>query len=81
MLPEQEIWLKQYDATKNEFMWFIDLYFTCGCKEKLEMARRKNNVNEMKGILHNIWFDLPDNKFNIMENPKGWKEFLNLIEE
>jgi len=43
--------------------------------------RKIENVTMMISIMNSVWFHLPDNKFNIIENPKGWKEFLYLIED
>ena len=75
-----EQWLKDYDATVNEFDWFIKRYFPL-MWENLCKARKENNFPRMLGIMNNVWFGLPDGSFNIMANPKGWNEFLHLLED
>ena len=73
--------LKEFDEGLPEFQWFIEEYFKPIVLERLQRAREKQQIGEMRLLLNNIWFALPDNKFNIIENPKGWKEFLNVIED
>lgn len=72
-------WFKLWDETSPKFQWFIAQYF--GSRWKLlEVDRTKENRLGMEHILNDIWFFLPDNRFNIIENPAGWSEFLALIE-
>jgi hypothetical protein len=80
-MTEEEIaiWFKTFDETKGKFEWFVVQYFK-GYWEKLLEAREDRNYGTMVTILNDIWFWLPDNRFNIINNPPGWKEFLNLIE-
>jgi len=73
-------WFKLWDETSPKFQWFIEQYFPQAW-EQLEVNRTKGNRYGMSNLLQLIWFHLPDNKFNIRENPKGWFEFLALIEE
>ena len=75
----KEEWLSFYDATKDKFMWFVRDYFV-GIDKRLENARAECNVTLMMDLMNNVWFALPDGRFNIIENPPGWSEFLNLIE-
>jgi hypothetical protein len=72
---------QEFITTCETFKWFIIKYF--GEKAFLALLELANNdkTEDLLEALHVIWFQLPDNQFNIIENPKGWKEFLNLIEE
>jgi hypothetical protein len=79
-MTEQD-WLKQYDESQAEFRWFIVKYFKTSVWADLVLLREKAQAHKMATLLGNIWFELPDNKFNIMENPKGWNEFLGLIDD
>ena len=76
---KEEDWLKLYDQTVEKFEWFIKK-FTPEKYSKLIDARSKNSRAAMLPIMNDIWFVLPDSQFNIVENPKGWSEFLDLIE-
>jgi hypothetical protein len=72
-------WLQDYDKSYPIFEWFIQKY----CSTTIPMlkeAREQGNTPRMINLLNDVWFDLPDSKFNIIQNPKGWKEFLSLIE-
>jgi hypothetical protein len=74
----KEEWFQFVDANYPKFVWFIEKY-TPKAKEKLDklIAERSLSVFTM---LNSIWFELPDNQFNIIENPDGWTEFLFLLE-
>ena len=74
-------WFAYYDEHKEKFAWFIKGYFNEDTLPTLDSLRRSGDRDEMTIILNDIWFLLPDNSFNIIENPPGWHEFLNLIEE
>jgi uncharacterized GH25 family protein len=74
---EKEEWLKLFDETKGEFRWFLEDY---GYWKMIEVARLEDDDQTMLDIMNQAWFMLPDSRFNIMENPKGWSEFLNLLE-
>jgi hypothetical protein len=80
-MTQQEIedWFKKFDETKDTFKWFWDQYFP-GRWDKLLSLREEKNWNSMMNEMNDVWFWLPDGRFNIMENPAGWKEFLYLIE-
>lgn len=67
--------------TCETFKCFIIEYF--GETAFLALLDLANNdeEDELLAALNVIWFQLPDNKFNIKENPEGWSEFLNLIED
>lgn len=71
-------WLKKFDETCDEFKWFWDEY---GYDWDLLMQfRAKEKVISMQSLMNDAWFKLPDCKFNINVNPKGWSQFLDLLE-
>lgn len=72
-------WLKYWDENNHKFSWFILKYFP-EYWIQLEALRKTKNKKMMYYILSDIWFKLPDNRFNIIENPPGWREFLTLLE-
>ena len=74
-------WLKEFDQTFNSFEWFFKEYGFNSEWQALMSARDKEHIGKMKTIMNNIWFALPDSKFNIYENPKGWNDFIFLLEE
>lgn len=73
--------LKDFDEGYPEFKWFIEKYFKPTVIDWLEKARKEQNASLLLTILNRIWYALPDDEFNIMKNPKGWTEFLRVIEE
>jgi hypothetical protein len=76
----QQEWIKKFHCTKHHFRWFIDQYFP-GKFDELESQVINLNIVKARSIMNQIWYDLPDSKFNIIENPNGWGEFLYLIDE
>jgi hypothetical protein len=72
-------WLASYDATKHQFKWFIEKHFP-GMFGKLESMRIKREWPSMLNHMNDMWFKLPDNAFNIVANPPGWRQFVNLLE-
>ena len=75
-----EEFFKLYDKNVRKFEWFIIEHFGPGTIYYLNKARQNEELDQLVGTLHQIWFHLPDNHFNIIKNPKGWKEFLELLE-
>ena len=74
-------WLKTFDKNFPKFKWFIEgLFMGRIFMERLTNNRARGNAQEMFTVLNHIWYKLPDNQFNIIENPKGWAEFLELLE-
>lgn len=69
-------WLKLYDKNFDKFEWFISK----DLKKELSRARDNKDIGMMMSLLTGIWFALPDNRFNIIENPEGWEEFLAVID-
>ena len=63
------------------FRWFIVQYFGGEFLEELINLASEQKSETLRSYLNDIWFKLPDNIFNIRENPKGWYEFLSLLEE
>jgi len=70
---------EKYLKHKDDFSWFIKDYFGAEVLEELDELARINSP-KLFSKLNDIWFHLPDSKFNIIENPKGWEEFLYVIE-
>jgi hypothetical protein len=74
----EEKWLEKFDETYETFKWFwIEYGFDWNY---LMILRGKKKVTSMISLMNDTWFKLPDSKFNIIENPKGWSEFLFLLE-
>lgn len=82
LTPEQELeqWFKDFDDRKDKFKWFIVEYFTINTWNNLLALREQKNQEAMLNVMNEIWFELPDSRFNIMNNPAGWREFLYMIE-
>lgn len=76
----KEEWFKKYDETLPNWQWFIDEYFPT-TMSSLRRYRELGNIIKLRSWLQSIWFELPDNKFNIKENPKGWSDFIYLLDE
>ena len=74
-------WFKLFDETNYKFLWFFVDYGHGEVWDRLVEERANENREMMIELMNIVWFLLPDGRFNIMENPDGWSEFLNLIEE
>lgn len=72
---------KDYLKQKNSFKWFIERYFGKDKFVELWNLAESGEEDELRSELNSIWYELPDNLFNILNNPPGWDEFLRLIEE
>lgn len=79
LTPENSTVIERFNANKDKFKWFIEEYFPNKFIILEEMAKDGKGV-ELLAELNNIWFFLPDNIFNILNMPKGWGEFLNVVE-
>lgn len=77
-MTKQE-WFEYYVSHRDKFWWFIKL--VPGAEKQLEIGRSSLNLYNMLSILNQVWYELPDHQFNIIENPPGWKEFLYLLED
>ena len=73
-------WFTHYDEHRDKFSWFITDYFGVHALQTLDMYRAHYKYVKMLDFMNSIWFDLPDSKFNIIENPPGWDEFITLLE-
>ncbi len=72
---------KEFLEKCDSFRWFIvDYYGEVYYDSLVGMAERSEN-GALLNALNSIWFELPDNIFNIRENPHGWYDFLSIIEE
>jgi hypothetical protein len=71
---------EKYDRNYPKFEWFIKKYFPKYVAE-LKLARDADKFVRVLDILNDVWYKLPDNKFNIIVMPEGWREFLYTIEE
>lgn len=80
-IRSDEEFLLEFDTNLPLFQWCIEENFRPKILERLLIARKKEQVHEIKKLLNDIWFYLPDNKFNVIENPKGFSELLHLVEE
>ena len=74
-------WFKLFDETKDKFQWFFKEYGFMKHWAKIIVARELGSRVNMMTQMNTVWYHLPDHIFNIRVNPKGWKEFLYLIEE
>lgn len=76
-------WWELFDKHLPKIKWFILEYFES--MMPILMENRKLGTLGAKShtldILTDIWFGLPDHIFNVKENPDGWTEFLELIED
>lgn len=77
---ENKLWFEKFDAALPEFKWFVEQYFPEWVELMLQL-RKEENKDGLNFLLNKIWFHLPDGRFNIVVNPKGWRQFLSLIEE
>ena len=72
-------WFKLFDNTKHSFEWFFIDYGYESIWKGINIYRNQENRNRMLHYMNKVWFQLPDSKFNIIENPPGWDEFLALL--
>ena len=73
-------WFQLFDSTRHKFEWFFDEYGFGLHWDKMMACRLREDREGALSVMNVVWFELPDNKFNIIENPKGWSEFLDLLE-
>ena len=77
----KQTWFEYYDEHESKFRWFFQDYGFDVLWNGLREARGCQDISAMFSFMNEVWFRLPDNKFNIMENPSGWSQFLHLLEE
>ena len=71
---------REYLNRKDQFKWFIERYFGKERFIKLYDLALSDMETELYSELESIWFDLPDNIFNISVSPKGWSMFVELLD-
>jgi Cu2+-containing amine oxidase len=78
-----ELWLLYYP----KFRWFFleygftkEWYKLAGWAKSACMCDPEQEVVWMKSVMNDVWGKLPDHIFNLRVNPKGWKEFDELIQ-
>lgn len=76
---EIEQWFLDFDERKDKMKWFITEFFP-GCWEELMEKRETRNHDAMRKILNEVWFWLPDGRFNLKNDPAGFRELLYLVE-
>lgn len=72
---------REYLEKKELFKWFIEKYYGLSKYIELWELAESDQEEHLRSELNSIWFDLPDNIFNIQNNPPGWDAFVTLIEE
>ena len=72
--PEE--WIKELNERYPKFRWFVPNEI----KEPLALAMFTKNYGNALSLLSQLWYILPDNEFNIIENPPGWSDLLFLID-
>ena len=73
-------WLVLFDITKDKFQW---LFTEHGFEEEWDAvldARSQQDIFKMYGLMNHVWHNLPDDDLFIRKNPKGWTEFIKLLE-
>ena len=70
----------KYLQCHTKFNWFIrDYYGKIKVEKLVELA--KNKDKSLMKELEKIWYELPDDRFNIINDPKGWGTFLDLLDK
>ena len=73
-------WLKYFEEHNLKFLWFFNRYGFQFEWNSLTAAHKIEDTTAMMAIMNDVWFKLPDNIFNIRGNPRGWPQFLTLLE-
>jgi hypothetical protein len=73
-------WFQLFDDSKGKLKVIFDRYELHDVWQDLMQRRAEKNQKEMLSILNRLWFELPDHIYNIIENPEGFQELLNLVE-
>ncbi len=73
-------WFAYWDENYTKFEWFFEKYGFTKEWNSLLIYRDKEHRGAMLTIMNRVWFELPSNIFNIKNMPKGWDEFLYLLE-
>lgn len=70
----------RYQENKRHFLYFINNYLGNYEVQTLDSLAEQRNQPKLFARLTLIWNLLPDNIFNIENDPRGWKEFLEVID-
>ena len=70
----------RYQENKRHFLHFINKYLGNYEVKSLNKLAHQRNQAKLFSRLMIIWTLLPENVFNIENNPQGWKEFLEVID-
>lgn len=73
-------WFQLFDDSKGKLKVIFDRYELHDIWQDLMQRRAEKNQHQMFVILNRLWFELPDHIYNIIENPEGYQELLNLVE-
>lgn len=71
----------KYFLENAELFWFIPEYFGEETLSQMCEYALRRDYHSLKCIAEDIWFKLPDNIFNIKENPSGWTEFISFLDD
>lgn len=69
-----------YDQNVSAFAWFVVDYFGQDTLALLNHLREEGTEDRLYEELRHIYVNLPDSEFNIMKNPEGWAEFIEVME-
>lgn len=78
-MTKQEFWAA-HDKALEAIRWAILSYFGQEAIDKITELRAKEDVMGCLAFHNDVWFHLPDGRFNIIENPPGWHTFLSFLE-
>ena len=66
---------------KGEFRWFIEKYFGSLKFTTMVQLAEEGKEDQLKAECNDVWFRLPDSILNVRERPRGWMQFLKLVED
>ena len=72
--------IAKFNKSKEDIKPIIVKEFGEGVWEELMKLVDDGKGKKVYNVLTNMWFVLPDHKYNIIENPPGWNEFLSVVE-
>lgn len=70
----------RYQENKRHFLYFINKYLGNYEVNVLNDLAEQRNQPKLFSKLISIWTLLPENVFNIENNPHGWREFLEVLD-
>ncbi len=71
----------RFEENKNHFLYFIKNHLGNIEVSNLNNLARNRNQPKLFARLSRIRNTLPNTIYNINNNPKGWREFLEVIED